>query len=356
MKILLISNMYPSDKNPGYGAFVKNFKNSIESFGVEFETSVIYGRATSKTDKIRKYIIFFTKTLKKLLFEKYDAIYVHYIAHSLLPLLPLVNFKKIKLVCNAHGEDLLPRSFVERLIFQLVKSTIAKSRLIVVPSDFFQRIAQDKFPNNNIIVSPSAGVDLSIFKPHAINRDNHSLKLGYVSRIDPGKGWDTLLNAVSLIRKEKPDLKLELKLAGDGSQVSELSDCIKSLDLEEIVSYVGPIPQANLPVFYSALDLFIFPTILQESLGLVGIEALACGTPAICSATGGITSYIRDGENGYLFQPGHHRELAEKIISFSNLTSEVRKSLRAEAISTAEKFDQSLVAADLYQKITDAIQ
>lgn len=67
MKILLISNMYPSSEQPVFGIFVKNFEEGIVRNGGLVCKSVISGKGKSKLEKIFKYINFFFSVYKKLL-------------------------------------------------------------------------------------------------------------------------------------------------------------------------------------------------------------------------------------------------------------------------------------------------
>lgn len=358
MRVLLVSNMYPSSGNPGYGVFVKNFENSLSCSGVRFDRVAISGRGKNKLNKLLKYVIFGCSAVWKGFFSHYDFVYVHYIAHSMLPIVFLLRLKRIRLICNAHGEDLLPTSRAERLIFKLVKGSVSKSKMIVVPSEYFAQIARHHFPDNEVFVSPSAGVDLEIFKPLSsapVSSTDGALHLGFVSRIDAGKGWDILLYAVQKLRQTCPDLRLRVTLVGEGAQIFELMHLIGELELDEIVSYTGALPQNKLPEFYSSLDAFVFPTVLSESLGLVGLEALACGIPAICSDIGGIRSYMQEGVNGYLFTPGDAEALAQKIIAFSRLTPEQITIFRAAALATAQPYGRVQVAADLYSKLVEVV-
>ena len=58
----------------------------------------------------------------------------------------------------------------------------------------------------------------------------------------------------------------------------------------------------------------MFPSKRNESLGLVGVEALACGVPVIGSNIGGIPGFIEEGKNGFLFDPDNEHSLVEKVI------------------------------------------
>jgi glycosyltransferase involved in cell wall biosynthesis len=68
----------------------------------------------------------------------------------------------------------------------------------------------------------------------------------------------------------------------------------------------------QLAAAYSAADLFVIPS-LQETFGLSGLEAMACGTPVVGFAAGGITDYVRPGETGLLAKVGDSQDLAAKI-------------------------------------------
>lgn len=96
---------------------------------------------------------------------------------------------------------------------------------------------------------------------------------------------------------------------------------IRDLYLDNLIKYIGPIPYHSLPEIYCTLDLFIFPTCLEESLGLVGLEAMACEVPVIGSYIGGLKDYIKDKENGFFFTPGNAEELSNKIELYLSLSS-----------------------------------
>lgn len=359
MNFLIVSNMYPSEVNPGYGVFVRNFEVSLRAQGVSVCRSVIVGRAGSASKKILDYLIFFIRTFVLVLFRRFDCVYVHYVAHSLLPfllLMPILRVRGTKLVCNAHGEDFLPRSFVEKFIFKLVHGLISGSSLLVVPSEYFAGIARSKFPAANVFVSPSGGVDLDKFKPKTNSGKETNFRLGYVSRIDPGKGWSVLLQAIKRIKERDSELSVSVSFVGEGIEVESLLQSIQDLALQGSVFYLGPMSQDLLPDFYSSLDLFVFPTVLPESLGLVGIEALSCGVPAICSDIGGIRSYMKEGVNGYLFPPGDSCALAQKISDFTKLTFGEVNQLKSAALESARPYGCVSVANDLYAKLIEVIK
>lgn len=358
MKILVVSNMYPSKENPGYGVFVKNFEVGLQACGAFLDRSVIVGRAPGKLNKILSYLIFFARTSWFIVSRRYDCVYVHYVAHSFLPVipfLPLLKLRKTVLVCNAHGEDLLPRSFSERVIFFIVRKFIGCSSLVVVPSPFFYDIAQSSWPGVELFVSASGGVDLTRFKPARNSSRTSGFRIGYVSRIDAGKGWVVLLEAIFKLRMQLPGVKFQVELVGEGRQVEQLVNSIENLCLQDCVYYLGALPQSELPDFFSSIDVFVFPTELQESLGLVGLEAMACSIPVICSDIGGMRGYMRDGFNGFLFPAGDSDALAQRLRFFSELSEGDVSDLKLGAISTAKNYGQEVVSSKLYRKISEVV-
>jgi len=354
-KMLLISNMYPSKKTPFFGTFVKNFKEQLENENIEFELAVIKGKGTSKINKIEKYFSFFKKVIDAVKKDDYDLIYVHYISHSLLPLLFVKSYIKKPLVINAHGSDVFTNNKVGFYIQKLVKPIIKKADMVVVPSEYFKDVVSDKFmiKTEKIFVSPSGGIDTNLFKLKNIKKDIFTI--GYVSRMDKGKGWDILLDAVSLLKAK--GFIFKVLMLGGGAEEKLLLEKIKELQLEYTVDFLGPKPHDELVNYFNQMDIFVFPTTrLAESLGLVGLEAMACGVPVIGSNISGLPSYITDSVNGKLFEPGNINELAESIEFFIKLDNTTFNNYKERAFATAKKYDSTVVSKELSKKLIEVIK
>ncbi len=131
--------------------------------------------------------------------------------------------------------------------------------------------------------------------------------IGFVGRLCPSKGLDTLLWAVSLLRGRWPQLSLVL-VGGDprqGAYQQQLSDLATQLKVR--AHFCGYLPHAArlLPAF----DLLAVPS-QAEPFGLVTLEALARGVPVVATRSGGSREIIRDGEDGLLVPPGDPEALA----------------------------------------------
>jgi len=83
------------------------------------------------------------------------------------------------------------------------------------------------------------------------------------------------------------------------------------------------------------LDVFVLPSKIRESFGMVLVEAMACGIPVIGSNIGGIPEIIKDSFNGYLFEPGNEKDLTDKLSKILS-DEKLRKQLSANALKTVE--------------------
>lgn len=351
--ILVVSNMYPSKKYPNYGVFVKNF---YEQLSVSEKTEIIYlYKTTSKVRKFINYLEFYSKIVKQYVFGKYEIVYVHYAGYNAPPILLAKIFNKsTKLIVNVHGSDVTPEKKLEEKTNFLTKYLVRKADLTIVPSSYFKEVVIEKYGENNPIwISPSAGIDFNLFNHQNKKVENEVFTIGYVSRIDKEKGWDTLLYAFkNLIQHRNQNIRLVM--VGDGAQNEEALALIKALELETYVEKHNCLTQKELVNIYSSLDVFIFPsTRAGESLGLVGLEAMACGTPVIGSNLGGIKTYVKDGKNGFLIAPGSQEELELAIEKYRSLTVKEKKEFSQCAVETAKKYDSKKVNQQLIEKIRE---
>ena len=135
----------------------------------------------------------------------------------------------------------------------------------------------------------------------------------YVGVLIPRKGVHFLLQSFARIADEIKDAKLVLigKTDDDG-YAKALTRMTERLGLDQRVTFMGPKTQSELAEFMAAAEDLVLPS-LSEALGRVVLEAMACGTPVIGSAVGGIPDMIQDGETGFLIPPGDVRALAGRL-------------------------------------------
>ncbi|MCH5346077.1 MAG: glycosyltransferase family 4 protein [Muribaculaceae bacterium] len=351
MKILVVSNMYPSAKDPVYGTFVRNFVEQTRALNPEATVDVvtICGRRKGYAAKAVAYARFYCRLTATLLFRDYDLIYVHTITFPIIPIRVAKLFRRdLPLVFNVHGDDVLPSNSLKRALKAIARPVVRKARMIVCPSSYFAKVVRREIGRvdpDRLFVSPSGGVDTRFFVDRARPVKSEQLILGFVSRIESQKGWETFIEALSAVRARGIDCRAII--AGGGKQVEQMKQLIATKHLEEYIDYRGPVAQSDLPLLYSSVDLFVFPTRARESLGLVGLEAMAAGTPVAASDMAGPKTYVVDGVNGYLFEPGNVDALVDKILIFNRRSPDTRARLSAEARATAAQYESSLVASRL---------
>lgn len=360
MKILLVSNMYPSEQFPSYGVFVQNTEAILQAEGFEVDRAVMT-KQTSKAAKAKAYAAHYANIIRKGLTGGYDFIYVHYAAHNAFPLLQLKKLKpSVRIVTNVHGSDVVPEVASQEKFQPNVKRLLQQSTAVITPSRYYEGLVKEKYAiTNPIHIFPSGGVNAEIFRPQP-DRKNAQLNelgldpayryFGYVGRMDVGKGWDHLLNGFKRYVDVHPQeqQRTRLIMVGSGKDDTSFFALREQLGLEEMVIHFPLMKHADLAKVYNVIELFIFPTTRKgESLGLVGLEAMACGTPILASRIGGILDYVEDGKNSWLFEPGNPEALVTGLAHFNNLMPEQQAAVSAAALQTSGEYELSNVRPKL---------
>jgi glycosyltransferase involved in cell wall biosynthesis len=147
-------------------------------------------------------------------------------------------------------------------------------------------------------------VDTAIYKPDppARRESPYGEYLLLAARInDPRKNVGMLLRAFATIRERHPQIKLVL--AGEAPNEA-LRSLTHELGLEKSVIFAGVVSREELLRLYQGAALFVLPS-TQEGLGIVALEALACGTPVVATRCGGPEGFVIDGETGRLVDDLH---------------------------------------------------
>ena len=217
-------------------------------------------------------------------------------------------------------------------------------------------------PGDRIQVIP-CGVDMDVFKPMPKDEARRELGLGhenvllYVGRVQPLKGPEFLLESVA-----RMDLSEGLKVLIVGGDVTGDEEVTKvrrlagELGIDHLVSFEGTVPHKRLVHYYNAADLCVVPS-FYESFGLVAAEAMACGTPVVATAVGGLPETVKDGLNGSLIRDRNPEALAEKISLLLN-DVRLRGLLASQARESVAALDWPTVAgrvAGLYESVYRAV-
>lgn len=108
-------------------------------------------------------------------------------------------------------------------------------------------------------------------------------------------------------------------------------------DVPQDVEYHRAISEADLPDLYRSADIFLWPT-EREGFGLPPLEAMACGTPPVATATGAVSDYVEDGKTGFVVPAKDEKSLTEKLEKL--ITDEkLRLDMGASAARAAKEWD-----------------
>jgi phosphatidyl-myo-inositol dimannoside synthase len=171
-----------------------------------------------------------------------------------------------------------------------------------------------------------SGVDTDLYRPDPAGREMVRKRYGLsdrptvvcVSRLVPRKGQDMLIRALPAIRRQVPGAAL--LLVGGGRYSSRLSALARECGVSDHVTLTGSVSWEELPAHYVAGDVFAMPCRTRgrgldvEGLGIVFLEASACGLPVVAGRSGGAPETVQEGVTGHVVDGRNAAQIAERII------------------------------------------
>ena len=181
----------------------------------------------------------------------------------------------------------------------------------------------------NPVIAISCGVDLARFNPK--NNGDYLKKrykitnlkpvILFVGRLDKEKNIDLLIKAFSNVLKS---IDVQLVIAGKGKERSNLLKLSQTLAVDKNVTFTGFVSEKDLPYLYRIADVFAIASI-AELQSIATMEAMACGLPIVAVKAIALPELVHDGKNGYLFNPGDVKTLANKMTKLIKNTKERKK-------------------------------
>lgn len=159
-----------------------------------------------------------------------------------------------------------------------------------------------------------------------------------LATLEPRKGLPTLIRAFAQLRM--PDVRLVLA-GGKGWGTRAVIEQIEALNLGDRVSLPGYLPADELPLWYNAAEVFVYPS-TYEGFGIPPAEALACGAPVIVSDAASLPEVV--GDAGVRVPPGDERALADALRRLLSDAAE-RQSLASRGPGQAGRFTWAKTAA-----------
>jgi phosphatidylinositol alpha-1,6-mannosyltransferase len=200
------------------------------------------------------------------------------------------------------------------------------------------------------IVTIQNGVDCSMFRPlpkppTVVARFGLAGKfvLLTVARLVERKGVDMVLRALTVLRGCLPNI--HFLVAGDGEFRDQLVRLAAEQGVSDAVTFVGPVPHGDTPIYYAASDLFVMPNRRladgsNEGLSVVFLEANACGLPVIAGRDGGPAEVVQNGVNGILVDGSDPDAIVQGILQVAT-DRDLYERLRAGGLAVAQRLDWS---------------
>ncbi len=253
---------------------------------------------------------------------KVDAVVTFSILEGLLGVLLKILNLKMKVIVAVHGDHiagcLIGSNHIVKLVYSRVlklveKIVLSHSDCIIFVSEYnrssimaragFTHIGKTKLLYNNI----SKRI-IALSKEPPVRFSQGKKILGYVGSLHAeGKGLKYLISAFHMVKQEIPDSMLVI--VGDGPDKDELVSLVRELDLHNDVIFTGF--KSNPIAYIKGFDVLILPS-LHEAFGLVLLESLYCGVPALGSNIDGIPEVLKYKE--LLFDVADSEAIASKVI------------------------------------------
>ena len=200
----------------------------------------------------------------------------------------------------------------------------------------------DRYLPGDYKVIPN-GVDLRRFEhavPLARWQDGRPNIL-FVGRLEPRKGLLPLLKAYRLVRRTGVDCRL--LVVGSGPLEREARRYVMTRRLAD-VEFLGRVSDQEKVQLFKTADVYVSPATGRESFGIVLLEAMAAGTPIVCSDIHGYKGVVKRDEQALLVEPGDHRELAAAILRLVG-DPELRARMSRSGLERVQEFGWGRIAA-----------
>jgi glycosyltransferase involved in cell wall biosynthesis len=207
------------------------------------------------------------------------------------------------------------RLFVRRLMVRMAAACITNSRaggeylIDILRADKARVFVQPyEIPDEHTLPG-----NAPVETPQPIEGQHRPIFL-FVGHLIPRKGLPLLLSACAALHDRGYE-NYTLQVVGNGEQQSELETFCRAHDLSDRIQWVGRVPFDRIGTYFHHADVFILPT-LEDTWGVVTLEAMLLGLPILCSTGAGTAELVVPGENGYVFAPDDAEQLADLMQRF----------------------------------------
>lgn len=230
---------------------------------------------------------------------------------------------------------LLPKAWQEfaiGLAWKAAFRTFGKAEAVTTPT---QRAARflEHYTGLTDVHAISCGINASDYSPNWEPRTEN--RILFVGRITGEKQIDVLLRALPLLPAE---LGATIEIVGGGDQLKALQHLAVELGIADRVVFTGRVSDDELRDAYHRASVLAMPSI-AELQSIVTMESMASALPVVAANAMALPHLVRDGENGYLFEPGNSADLADKLTKVLTASPDQYRAYKAASMRLIEPHD-----------------
>lgn len=375
MKILIIGRGIPDKKNPLLGIFEYDQARALSEAGAEVIYAAVdlrsirrfrrLGITYTRKDNISLYSIavpvgavgdaikdYIGKKALRILYRKIekeqgrpDIVHAHFMDMAVLAA-DMCSREKLPLVITEHSSAFHNVLLSQKQILR-IKGAYSKAAKIISVSESLQTNIKNKTGFDSTVISNIVDVPEQNVVQHPPSDEFNFVSAGSLLE---GKGFDVLLKAFSVLRRERTDCRLTIM--GGGPEESNLKALTKELNISDCVSFTGRYERKQ---FFEKLyesDAFVLAS-RHETFGVVYAEAMACGKPVIATECGGPEWFVTD-KVGMLIPTDNVDALAEAMKDMISHRSSYDGQRIAEY--AREQFSSECIAKQLTQIYSEVIK
>ena len=251
------------------------------------------------------------RKIKKIIESLEISIINCHSGHALLTCLLLKKLTKVHVVMFKHNAVPLKKDAYHLWQLKNVDAYICVSKLVYdmqienVPKRFMSKF--------HLVYN---GIDVGKFNNNRerLNNETEVFKIGYAGRLAHNKGIDVLIKAFARYVKNHPNSILKIAGSDENGYKSKLQKLTTNLNVANSVVFCGHVK--DMECFYRSIDIFVLPSLVRESFGLVICEAIYCGIPVITTDSGAQREILFNDDYGCIVKKGDVEELERALEDF----------------------------------------
>lgn len=344
IKVLMLGN-HQSVKGGITSVIQQLLSYDWDSVGIEMNFIPTYIEA-SVTKKALYYIDAYRRIKKIIKTNKPDVVHIHmsyrgsfyrkYTVHK------LCKMHGIPDIIHLHGSEFQKwyNESNERTQNR-IRTMLKECSAFIVLGEKWNAVINSIEPRTNTIV-----VSNTVHIPnYTVKWNDTKFQILFLGVLIKRKGVEDLIRAVSLLKENKKLGNLHFVIAGTGAEEEHLKKMANEQQVEQWIEFAGWTDGSMKEKYLKESQVLVLPS-YNEGLPIAVLEAISYGLPIIASDVGDVAAAVKNGQNGFLFQPGDIQELSEKIVLLSSdkdtytKMSDESKKIAHEEFSDEKYFEQ----------------